>query len=322
MTFAQQNGHVKGGWQGGRGWQVDGSKINSTDGDYLLAGGWMLEGALELLDAPNEYFWDPATHTLFLWPNATTRSAPTPPTGTFVVVNLHTLVNLNSTPGDPISNVTIEGLSFRDAADISMMPWGVPSGGDCMLLRLYMLRPLEAHQLPSLGGLHRGGAVFLEGTRDCVVMNCKFERLDGNAVFVSGFNRNATVQDSEFSWLGHSAAAAWGYTNGVLSFSCPLSSFRLHEDSRAAIEVQRKTGLTGFNHTIQTSFETTCVRLVLFRNNHLRGSRRRRHNLLWRAMSFLTGDHPYPLTTTDETITIRVNTQTRAKFAGLEPGSI
>jgi hypothetical protein len=66
-------------------------------------------------------------------------------------------------------------------------PWGVPSGGDW--------------------GLYRGGAVFFEGTQNCMVQHCTFERLDGNAVFVSGWNRNTTIADNEFSWLGASAAA-------------------------------------------------------------------------------------------------------------------
>jgi hypothetical protein len=35
----------------------------------------------------------------------------------------------------------------------------------------------------------------------------------GNAVMVSGFNRNATVSHSDFSFLGGNAVVAWGYTN-------------------------------------------------------------------------------------------------------------
>lgn len=43
--------------------------------------------------------------------------------------------------------------------------------------------------------------------------SCEFERLDGNGVMVSGYNRNATVQNSDFSFLGGNAVVAWGYTN-------------------------------------------------------------------------------------------------------------
>ncbi len=61
--------------------------------------------------------------------------------------------------------------------------------------------------------LDRFGAIFLQGTEGVVMDNCIFERLDGNGVMVSGYNRNATVTQSDFSFIGGNAIAAWGYTN-------------------------------------------------------------------------------------------------------------
>lgn len=77
-----------------------------------------------------------------------------------------------------------------------------------------------------------------------MIHDCLFDRLDGNGVMVSGYNRNATVQVcsaisphtllcasaggvalvardhdavvvqmSEFNYIGGNAVAAWGYTN-------------------------------------------------------------------------------------------------------------
>eukprot|EP01043_Picozoa_sp_COSAG02_P029584 COSAG02_NODE_1848_length_10680_cov_53.675551_5_plen_486_part_00 len=44
VEFAKTaGGWVKGGWQGGRGWQVNHENINSTTDNYLLAGKWMIE---------------------------------------------------------------------------------------------------------------------------------------------------------------------------------------------------------------------------------------------------------------------------------------
>eukprot|EP00039_Didymoeca_costata_P013183 m.196382 g.196382 ORF g.196382 m.196382 type:complete len:799 (+) comp15699_c0_seq3:667-3063(+) len=193
MTFAQINGHVKGGWQGGRGWQVNKANINSTNGDYLLAGKWMVENHLSLLDSPNEYYFDPTQRKLSLWPNSTNEAQNGPNASNYVAVQLDTLFSLNGTNTSSIEDVKISGVHFRDAADITMKPWGVPSGGDW--------------------GLYRGGAIFLEGTKNVEISGCDFERLDGNAIMVSGFNRNATISDNHFSWLGASAIAGWGYTN-------------------------------------------------------------------------------------------------------------
>lgn len=44
-----------------------------------------------------------------------------------------------------------------------------------------------------------------------------FQRLEGNAVMVSGYNRWATIQHSDFAYLGGNAVVAWGYTNETSS---------------------------------------------------------------------------------------------------------
>lgn len=74
VPFARRaDGHVVGGWQGGRGWQVNAAAINATDtDDYIVGGsGWQLENLIELLDVPNEYFYDAAARRLYLYPNET-----------------------------------------------------------------------------------------------------------------------------------------------------------------------------------------------------------------------------------------------------------
>jgi hypothetical protein len=197
VDFAKtEGGWVKGGWQGGRGWQVNHANINSTTENYLLAGKWAIENVRDALDAENEYFYDEETHKLYMIPNTTTSvysaTGPPDPEIQLVAGKLQTLISLNSTMADPIKNITFQGLKFRDAADTTMEPWGVPSGGDW--------------------GLYRGAAVFFEGTEGCVVKHCSFIRVDNNALFVSGYNRHTTFADNEFAWLGLSAMAGWGYT--------------------------------------------------------------------------------------------------------------
>ena len=52
------------------------------------------------------------------------------PADTLVAVQLDTLINMNASKAAPITGVRIAGINFRDAADVTMKPWGVPSGGD------------------------------------------------------------------------------------------------------------------------------------------------------------------------------------------------
>ena len=42
-------------------------------------------------------------------------------------------------------------------------------------------------------------------------------RIDGNGIFLSNYNRNATIASNEMSWVGDGAIAAWGSV-------CPLPS--------------------------------------------------------------------------------------------------
>mmetsp|Transcript_4055 Transcript_4055/g.6173 ORF Transcript_4055/g.6173 Transcript_4055/m.6173 type:complete len:357 (-) Transcript_4055:62-1132(-) len=74
---------------------------------------------------------------------------------------------------------------------------------------------MDPHGVPSAGdwALERSAAIFLQGTKSIEFDECTFERLDGNGLMISGFNRNATIRNSDFSFIGGSAIVAWGYTN-------------------------------------------------------------------------------------------------------------
>lgn len=119
----------------------------------------------------------------------------TPPPSTVVVTNLQTLVRIVGSPASPVVGVTLAGIGLRDTAYQYMEPHGMPSGGDW--------------------ALRRDGAVFIEGSVGTVVDGCVLERLDGNAVVISGFNRGVGVTRNEFAWIGDTAIVSWGYTTSA-----------------------------------------------------------------------------------------------------------
>ena len=170
----------KGGFQGARG---------NNNGDEIV-----IENVMEELDAPNEWFYNVDSKVLYFFYNAT--SGTEPPTDTlYVATQLKTLLTIKGTMSNPVMDITIRGVNFRDTAYTYMDPHGMPSGGDWALQRM--------------------GALFLEGTKNVTIDTCIFERLDGNAIMVSGYNRNTTIQYNEFAWIGDTAIAQWGYTSGV-----------------------------------------------------------------------------------------------------------
>eukprot|EP01063_Lacrimia_lanifica_P013035 TRINITY_DN196_c0_g1_i2.p1 TRINITY_DN196_c0_g1~~TRINITY_DN196_c0_g1_i2.p1 ORF type:complete len:793 (+),score=349.08 TRINITY_DN196_c0_g1_i2:64-2442(+) len=168
----------KGGFQGARG--------ENTGGD------WFVENVFEELDYPNEFFHDKRASKLYFYHNAS-NYAPPPAEAEYLAPQLLSLFNLTSTRWNPIKDVTIRGLKLTGTRFSYMEPHGVPSGGDW--------------------ALERRGAVFLEGTEGVHVTDCHLTRLDGNAVMISKYNRNATVERNEFSWIGGSGVASWGFTN-------------------------------------------------------------------------------------------------------------
>ena len=166
----------KGGNQGARG--------ENHGGDFFI------ENVFEELDYPGEFYFDKRASKLYLNYNGT--GAP-PANITVVAPQLRTLVNLSGTQWAPVVNVSHAGIKYTASRYTYMDPHGVPSAGDWALDRV--------------------GAIFLQGTVGATFDGCTFERLDGNGVMVSGFNRNATISHSDFAFLGGNAIAAWGYTN-------------------------------------------------------------------------------------------------------------
>jgi hypothetical protein len=65
--------------------------------------------------------------------------------------------------------------------------------------------------------LERFAAVYLYGTENVTVDGCTFDRLDGNGIMLSGYNRHAVIRNSDFSYMGGNAIASWGFTNETAS---------------------------------------------------------------------------------------------------------
>lgn len=60
--------------------------------------------------------------------------------------------------------------------------------------------------------MSRTGAVFIENSENVVVAGNTFERIDGNALMISGYNRNTMVDGNEFYKIGENAILSWGKT--------------------------------------------------------------------------------------------------------------
>ena len=175
MAFAE------GGYQDARG----------SDG----AGDWYIENVLEELDAPGEWYHDVAAGKLYVFYNASAGTPP-PNDGSIVAIpdGAHGLINVTATQAAPARGLSFLGVGFRDTAHVFFAPHSIPSGGDWALARL--------------------AALQLEGTEGALVDSCVFERVDGTAIMISGYARNANIVRNTFKWIGDSAIVSWGRTTG------------------------------------------------------------------------------------------------------------
>jgi hypothetical protein len=154
-----------------------------------------MENIFEELDAPGEWFFNETTLTLYLWNNASGSPQPSPLNdGSIVAATLKHLFNVTGSQAAPVVDLSFVGIGLRDTSYTYMDPHGLPSGGDW--------------------SLERSAVVFAEGTEGLKITGCVFDRVDGNAVLLSSYNRNTTIAYNEFAWIGATAIAAWGNTYG------------------------------------------------------------------------------------------------------------
>ena len=95
--------------------------------------------------------------------------------------------------------------------------------------------------LPSGGdwSLQHSGAISVRGSEHVAVSSCTFERLDGIGVHISGYNRNASITDSSFSWLGSSAIVLLGETSTALNANGSKTlpqGMRMGPDARSGLQ--------------------------------------------------------------------------------------
>ena len=85
------------------------------------------------------------------------------------------------------------------------------------------------------------------GSEAVTIDKCLLTRLDGNAIFIGGYNRNLSITNNELSFIGDSAMASWGDTSAALNANGSLTvpgGFKVGPDGRGG-EQPRGTIVSG-----------------------------------------------------------------------------
>ena len=202
-TVHMFHGDLWGGWQ----YQVASQLPNASQllfgyGGYQEARGssitsnhYYIEGLLEELDAPGEWFLDPKVDPpmLYLWPNRSVPAAGSPNAAEGPSVVLPLLESILVINGS--KNVSFSGFEFTETRATFMNMYESPSGGDW--------------------AVHRGATVLVTNAEQVSVRDCVFNQTGGNALMLSGGVTNSTVEANEFVHTGDSAVLLLGRTQGI-----------------------------------------------------------------------------------------------------------
>ena len=182
-------------------WQFAIDRVDAANQTLWLGeGGWQeargcargsslyVHNIFEELDDVNEWFLDRDTRTLYFMPNG---SMPT----TFIAGQTPNIVSVHGDANLPVHDLTLRGLTFAHTPNNFLRRYEAPSGGDYTV--------------------HRGAALFLQGTERVVIEDCTFTHLGSNALFVSNYNVNTTIAYNSFRWLGESAIVLQGESAGI-----------------------------------------------------------------------------------------------------------
>lgn len=176
----------------------------NADGEVAYEGGWqnnrpspmhkeyrMVENIFEELDTPGEWFHDAKSGTLYYYPAAGVDLAK----ASVEVVRLRHLIEFNGTESKPVKFISLQGFVVRHASRTFM---------DCK-------EPL----LRSDWAIYRGGAVMLTGTEDVSIVDCEFDQVGGNAIFVNNYNRRTAVRGCHIHDTGASGVCFVGDPKAV-----------------------------------------------------------------------------------------------------------
>lgn len=150
----------------------------------------------------NEFFYNESTKRLYFYYNGT--GSPPSDADSCVVPTLRTLFNVTAeSRWNPVTNVTLRGITMTGTRYTYMDPHGVPSAGDFAIAR--------------------SAAVQVQNAEGVVISDCNLTRLDGNGIIVSGYSRGTAVLNNTLSWIGDNGVVVWGITNETAAN--PLEGF-------------------------------------------------------------------------------------------------
>ncbi len=168
---------------------------------------FFIENVFEELDAPGEWYLDDESRTLYFYPPPDLELQ----TASIEVPVLESVAVFKGTQASPVRHAGLKGLRIAHTRSTYLDEYEAPSLGDWTI--------------------HRGGAVYIEGTEQCSVDGCFFDAVGSNAVFVGDYNAGASVKGCVVTEAGESAVCVVGSRHKVYGSNNAYPSDTLVENN-------------------------------------------------------------------------------------------
>lgn len=168
-------------------WVKDNNRGKRLHRDYR-----MVENIFEELDAPGEWFYDEPAGKLYFQPVEGLDLSSAIVEG----ASLEELIRIVGTAEEKVSDLTFKKITFTGTH------------------RTLFTRVYEGLQR-SDWRLVRAGAIFIQDAEHIIISDSNFDRVGGNAIFMSAYNRNHLITNNEFIDNGATCVNVVGSTNAL-----------------------------------------------------------------------------------------------------------
>ncbi|MDR0711124.1 MAG: right-handed parallel beta-helix repeat-containing protein [Prevotellaceae bacterium] len=173
---------------------------------------FFLTNAVELLDAPGEWFYDARAGKVFYYP----RPGEDMSTAQVVAPYLEAALRVEGTLDRPVRYIQLKGIGFEHTTWLRPSQMGhVPLQAGMYIIDAYKLRPPGTPARPSLENQawtgRMPGGVTVKNASNTLFFRCRFERMAAAGLdYVEGTHHN-TVEGCTFRDLGGSAIQAGSF---------------------------------------------------------------------------------------------------------------
>jgi hypothetical protein len=183
-----------------------------------------LTNAIEFLDEPGEWYLDVAARKLYYWP----REHENLLTATVIAPLLETLVKIEGTIDNPVSNIFFKGISFQHTGWIRPSQYGhVPHQAGMYMLDAYKLRPAgtpDKKTLENQAWVGRPSAAVEVSYADVTGFeNCRFEHLASTGLDYNKGIHHSTIKGNLFKDIGGTAVLAGLYSDEATEIHLPYN---------------------------------------------------------------------------------------------------